>query len=84
MLISMLQGLSMSLADSVPGVSEAQYAFILGFREVFGSTSRSYRPRSQSEKICFFVSSQVFGRLGRRHDTCVMILSKAFENISTF
>ena len=35
MLISMLQGLSMSLADSVPGVSGGTVAFILGFYEKF-------------------------------------------------
>jgi len=35
MLISMLQGLSMSLADSVPGVSGGTIAFILGFYEKF-------------------------------------------------
>ena len=68
MLISMLQGLSMSLADSVPGVSGGTIAFILGFYEKFLGALHDLIGKDRNLRRSAFVSSQVFGRLGRRHD----------------
>ncbi len=81
MLISMLQGLSMSLADSVPGVSGGTVAFILGFYEKFLGAlhdligkDRNLR-RSAFLYLLKFSAGWAVGMI-----SCVMILSKAFEN----
>ena len=81
MLISMLQGLSMSLADSVPGVSGGTIAFILGFYEKFLGAlhdligkDRNLR-RSAFLYLLKFSAGWAVGMI-----SCVMILSKAFEN----
>lgn len=80
MLISMLQGLSMSLADSVPGVSGGTIAFILGFYEKFLGAlhdligkDRNLR-RSAFLYLLKFSAGWAVGMI-----SCVMILSKAFR-----
>lgn len=83
MIATMLHGLSMALADSVPGVSGGTVAFILGFYEGFlGALHDFFGKDSGRRKVAFFYLVKfalgwVIGMGGS-----ILLLSKVFtENI---
>lgn len=81
MITTMLQGLSMALADSVPGVSGGTIAFILGFYEKFlgalhGLLGNDAALRKAS--VFYLLKFALGWAIGM--GSCVLLLSKAFES----
>lgn len=81
MIITMINGMAMALADSVPGVSGGTIAFIMGFYERFlGAIHNLFRKDSGKRKEAFIYLIK-FGLgwcigLG----SSVLVLSKVFES----
>lgn len=81
MIINMLQGLSMSLADSVPGVSGGTIAFILGFYDRFMSALHGLFGRDKKqrkESLIYLLKFGVGWCAGMA--ASVLLLSSIFES----
>lgn len=81
MITTMLQGLSMALADSVPGVSGGTVAFILGFYEKFIGAIHGLLGKDPAlrKASAFYLLKFAMGwTVGM--GSCVLLLSKAFES----
>jgi putative membrane protein len=81
MIYTIFSGFSMSLADSVPGVSGGTLAYILGFYEQFISALRNLFHKNSAERKNNFFYLVKFGAgwvLGMGGS--VLILSKVFES----
>lgn len=80
MIMTMIHGLSMALADSVPGVSGGTIAFIMGFYEQFLNALHRFfgKDRQQRKKaIPYLIKFAVGWALGM--GASVLLLSHVFE-----
>lgn len=81
MIQTMLHGLSMALADSVPGVSGGTIAFIMGFYEQFLTAIHHFFGKDRAlrkDAACYLVKFAVGWCIGM--GASVLILSRVFEN----
>ena len=81
MIKTMLQGVSMALADSVPGVSGGTIAFILGFYERFmGAIHGLIGKNCEVRKSSFIYLFKFAIGWAISMAACIMLLSKFFES----
>lgn len=80
MIMTMIHGLSMALADSVPGVSGGTIAFIMGFYEQFLNALHSLfgKDRAQRKKAIPYLMKFAIG-WGIGMGASVLLLSHVFE-----
>lgn len=78
---NMMQGLSMALADSVPGVSGGTIAFILGFYEKFIGALHGIigkDPQVRKESAIYLIKFAAGWAIGM--GACVLILTRMFDS----
>lgn len=81
MLLTMIHGFSMALADSVPGVSGGTIAFIMGFYERFLTALHQLFGKDKAERRnAFFYLIKFAAGWGIGMGGSVLLLSRMFEN----